>query len=92
MENELAPLDIETIKSMVVMAVASQVVMTDEIGEALYNHVDIWIAEEIRKAKNDAWFEGFYAGWDECDDPAGFVNDKFDAKTSSPYGKVEDNG
>lgn len=52
---------------------------------------DRWLAEVIRKAKNDAWFEGFSAGWDECDDPDGFVNDKWDAKTPNPYRKEENN-
>ena len=92
MEDEFAPLDIEIMKSMVVMAVASQVEMTDERGDALYAHVDAWFAEEIRKAKNDAWHEGFSAGWDECDDPDAFVNDKWDAKTPNPYRQGEDNG
>ena len=50
---------------------------------------DRWLAEVIRKAKNDAWFEGFSAGWDECDDPSGFVNDKWDAKTPNPYKQGE---
>ena len=52
---------------------------------------DSWLAEVIREAKNDAWHEGFSAGWDECDDPSGFVNDKWDAKTPSPYRKGESN-
>jgi hypothetical protein len=50
---------------------------------------DRWLAEEIRKAKNDAWFEGFSAGWDECDNPDPFVNDKWDAKTPNPYRQGE---
>lgn len=52
--------------------------------------IESWLAEVIRKAKNDAWFEGFSAGWDECDDPDGFVNDKWDAKTPSPYRQGEE--
>ena len=59
-----------------------------ETGEELF---DRWLAEVIREAKNDAWHEGFSAGWDECDDPSGFVNDKWDAKTPSPYRKGESN-
>ena len=59
--------------------------------DGLWEHValDRWLAEVIREAKNDAWFEGFSAGWDECDDPDAFVNDKWDAKTPNPYRQGE---
>jgi hypothetical protein len=59
------------------------------LREDAENRFDRWLAEELRKAKNDAWFEGFSAGWDECDDPEGFVNDKWDAKTPNPYREGE---
>ena len=60
-----------------------------ELAPLTEEEFDRWLAEVIREAKNDGWHEGFSAGWDECDDPSGFVNDKWDAKTPSPYRKVE---
>ena len=44
-----------------------------------------WHAEELRKAKSEAWHEGFEAGWEEHENPGPFVNDIWDAKTPNPY-------
>jgi hypothetical protein len=56
---------------------------TDGIREnAAFNR---WFAEQERQISQRVWFEGFSAGWDECDDPDGFVNDKWDSKTANPY-------
>jgi hypothetical protein len=89
---ELPPLDITIVKSLILTAVASMTEMTDERADYLDKHVDGWLSEVVRDAKNDAWFEGFSAGWDECADPDGFVNDKWDSKTPSPYRKEDTNG
>lgn len=47
--------------------------------------VDRWHQEELRRAKSDAWHEGFEAGWEEHENPGPFVNDIWDAKTPNPY-------